>query len=301
MVLFLNIANPWPMAKGRAASSIVGVILIVGVVVILAATVSVLALGLVEEEEPQPAAAFEWDEYNPNHGVILATHVSGENLKAERLVRKGGAVDLSNSDYTFEAGQETFSYVRPGDTIQFVENEGETRHVITQHEVPDNRPLKPINWSASGPDALAEFRSNFYRHPTGEKLVWDAQSDHIRVGASQADDSWMLYSTTVPENPGNVTVEMRFEQQSFQDSGYRFYLFDQSSDVHNLWCKDSINGGDGISLNCPNNSATINGTASKTLTNDEEFGAFLVVVDMEDTSTTFSEVAEFYNLTVKAN
>ena len=68
----------------RGASSVVGSLLVVGVAVILAATVAVVALSIVDESETGPQAAFNW-EYDEDSGNIYWTYVNNPTL-----LRSGG-------------------------------------------------------------------------------------------------------------------------------------------------------------------------------------------------------------------
>jgi flagellin-like protein len=78
------------MPNGRAVSPVVAVILMVAVTVILAGTVSVFALGFVEDiREPSPTlgveAEFEAREDIEPHWRFTITHISGDNIDAENL------------------------------------------------------------------------------------------------------------------------------------------------------------------------------------------------------------------------
>ena len=78
------------MPNGRAVSPVVAVILMVAVTVILAGTVSVFALGFIEDiREPSPTLAveaeFEAREDIEPHWRFTITHISGDNIDAENL------------------------------------------------------------------------------------------------------------------------------------------------------------------------------------------------------------------------
>jgi flagellin-like protein len=273
------------MGDNRGASSVVGVILVVAVAVIIAATVAVLALGLVEDGDPPPQHVIEYEPYDDGHGVVHGRHSEGENLDPEKLQGiRGGAVDQDLAGADRIAGVAYTAYARPGDTVQLVwEDEGRTFPVST-YSVPDDTSLGYLNWSATGSTPVHGFRSRFLENcevwQTGCGLEWDADSNAISVTDS---GSLGAYTRTVPENDGNITVDLHLETSGLGDSGYSITLRDQSGDRYELWCEGSKPGQDGIRTFC-NSGTSINGTDSMTISADEEIGALEIFVDMEDPS-----------------
>jgi flagellin-like protein len=71
----------------RGVSSVIGTILLVGVTVIIAATVSVLALGVVEtgnSNTPTMSVSYTLVD-NGSEQAIAITHASGDSIPAEDL------------------------------------------------------------------------------------------------------------------------------------------------------------------------------------------------------------------------
>jgi hypothetical protein len=128
------------------------------------------------------------------------------------------------------------------------------------------------------------FRSRFLANcevwQTGCGLEWDADSNY--VGVTDAG-SLGAYTRTVPENDGNVTVDLHLETNSLGDSGYSITVLDRSGDRYELWCEGSKAGSDGIAIPC-NSGRSINGTDSIAVSADEEIGGLEIFVDMEDPS-----------------
>lgn len=263
----------------------VGVILVVAVAVIIAATVTVLALGLVEDGDPPPQHVIDYEPYDEGHGVVYGRHVSGENLDPEKLRGiNGGAVDQELAGTDRSAGVAYTAYARPGDSVQLVWEEDGRTFPVSTYDVPDDASLSFVNWSATGPSPVHSFRSRFLENcavwQTGCGIEWDAQSNHIRVTNSE---SLGAYTRTVPENDGTITVDLHLETNSLGASGYSIVALDQSGDRHELWCEASAAGEDGLTTVC-NSGTSINGTDSKTVSAGEAIGALEIFVDPEDPS-----------------
>lgn len=74
----------------RGASTVIGVVLMVALVVVLAATVSVFVLGFGEEsDEPAPIVVETSGEFVPGSGtdeqVVRLTHIGGDTVDVENL------------------------------------------------------------------------------------------------------------------------------------------------------------------------------------------------------------------------
>lgn len=83
--------------SSRAVSSVIGVVLMVGVVVILASVVGVFALGTTENiKEPAPTVGQTSGEFEPgpNKQVVRITHIAGDTINVENIeiiVRASGS------------------------------------------------------------------------------------------------------------------------------------------------------------------------------------------------------------------
>jgi flagellin-like protein len=273
------------MQDSRSQSPVVSSILLVAVVVILAATVSVLALGLVDESEPPPQHSMSFQPYNHDHGVISGDFQGGDNIDTERLEVRGGAVDLEFSGFTATAGTGSFGYARPGDTLRYVwEDDTGKTHTIDKYDVPESATLEHVDWDGSQSGA-AGFNEQFWDHrDTGGDVQWEKRSDHIRPTGDKGD--FLLRSRTVPENDGEVTIDLHLETRSLNQAGYYILVQGQSGDVERVWC-------DG--LYCNAGTPGINGSESKTVSMDEEIGALRIGVEFGNTN----EEIRFYDLEVR--
>ena len=85
----------------RGVAPVISTILLVGIVVILAAIISVFALGLGEDvSDPAPSAAFEVDV--TEDGTVLVGHIGGETIDGENLALRGG--EIADRPETIQAG-----------------------------------------------------------------------------------------------------------------------------------------------------------------------------------------------------
>jgi len=74
--------------ESRGATSVIGIILLVGLAVIIAATVTVLALGLTDNAEDEtPVFSVSYDLVDDGSGgsVVAVTHASGDSVEAGNL------------------------------------------------------------------------------------------------------------------------------------------------------------------------------------------------------------------------
>ncbi|PSP27604.1 hypothetical protein BRC65_04965 [Halobacteriales archaeon QH_2_65_14] len=268
----------------RSVTSVIGIILLVAVTIIIAATVIVVGLTLVEDSDAPPRHIIDYEPYDEGHGVVHGTHFGGDNLDPDKLRGTGGgAVNQPFAGGDRKAGVTYTAYGRPGDTVQLVwEDDGNTYPVST-FTVPERASLSHVNWSATEDDPIESFRSRFLANcdlwgTCG--LTWEAHSNYISVTNT---GSLGAYTRTVPENDGEITVDLHLETNSLGDSGYEIALLDQSGERHQLWCEGSKSGQDGIGIVC-NSGTPINGTDSKTISVDQEIGALEIFIDPEDPS-----------------
>jgi flagellin-like protein len=139
-----------------AASPVIGIILLVGVVVILAFTFVPLALSYTENTDAsKPIADFDF-EYNNETGNVTVTHASGDTLRNSRVRFVGTASTAygktglgSGSNNEITAGN---SVVLPdykidqGETIRVVwkETNKESTVILDEFEVPNTGGKPPI-------------------------------------------------------------------------------------------------------------------------------------------------------------
>ena len=89
------------ISSDRGVAPVISTILLVGIVVILAAIISVFALGLGEDvSDPAPSAAFDVDV--TEDGTVLVVHIGGETIDGENLALRGGAI--ADRPETIQAG-----------------------------------------------------------------------------------------------------------------------------------------------------------------------------------------------------
>jgi flagellin-like protein len=104
----------------RAASSVIGTILMVGVAVIIAATVSVLALGIVESgnsNTPTMSVSYSLVDSGSDQAIAL-THASGDSIPAENLYITGSQdIDIGGPPGTTGGANDQWASPRE----QFVE------------------------------------------------------------------------------------------------------------------------------------------------------------------------------------
>ena len=269
----------------RSASPVIGNILLVAVVVIIAATVGVLALGLAEENEQPPRHALDYEPYNDGHGVVYGVFAGGQSIDTTALIERGGAVNQEFSGFTATAGDSHFMYARPGDTVQLVwTSESGKTYPISRFDVPDDATLEFVDWDGSTSDAAA-FTSSFWNHNgIGGEIIWQGSTNYIEP-TSNGNNNWGLYSRTVPGNDGDVTVDLHLETNNLGDSGYQIRAVDKSGERYELWCEDSASGADGVSISCDPGTPTIDGTQSRTVSVGEEIGSLSIAIDLEDSSS----------------
>jgi flagellin-like protein len=110
--------------NGRAVSAVIGVILMVAVTVVLAATVGLFVLSFSEEEEraaPQASLDVEIHDAGPAAGDVVFVHESGEPIHSSRtkvIFRRGSDEDVfepSATDAALTAGDTTTYRVNAND------------------------------------------------------------------------------------------------------------------------------------------------------------------------------------------
>ena len=103
-------------SSDRGVAPVISTILLVGIVVVLAAIISVFALGLGEEvSDPAPSAAFGVD--ITDHGTVLVRHTGGETIDGENLALRGGAI--ADRPETIQAGS-TIEIAGPSSEMDLV-------------------------------------------------------------------------------------------------------------------------------------------------------------------------------------
>ncbi|MFC7248240.1 type IV pilin N-terminal domain-containing protein [Halomicroarcula sp. GCM10025324] len=134
------------MRSEDAVSSVISVVLMVGIVVILGAVVSVFALGIGESvDSTAPSATFEF-EVQAN-GDVQVTHASGDSFDGDQLRFAGAALEKtsvgsinewSGGDVT--AGDSATVNAKGGDTLRLIwqSPKDDTTGTIAQYDVPNS-------------------------------------------------------------------------------------------------------------------------------------------------------------------
>lgn len=156
----------------RGVSPVVSTTLLVAVVVVLAATTSVFALGLGEKvSDPAPSAVLDTEE-TENETVTMA-HVAGETIDRETLVAKGGEINDSKIPETIEAGSTITIGPEPeAEEISLVwESEENSAILHTVESLPES-----IEGTAGGSfetadDLQTDNGGIFYQTEDGERFV----------------------------------------------------------------------------------------------------------------------------------
>lgn len=98
-----------PNRDGRAVAPVVGVLLMIGITVLLAATTGAMVLGMAEEKQtnpPQAAFAFDYDADDQPADNLTVTHEGGDAIAATDLqvvvtdARTGGGTVTARADWT---------------------------------------------------------------------------------------------------------------------------------------------------------------------------------------------------------
>lgn len=118
---------PYVAGASRGVASVISTILLIGIVVVLTATISVFILGLGENlNSTVPSAAFDVEE-NAN-GTVVVTHIGGDQINHENLVMKGGVIN--DAPETLQAGSSI--KINPTDeTVTIVWDAKESSAILT--------------------------------------------------------------------------------------------------------------------------------------------------------------------------
>ena len=128
-----------------AVSSVISVVLMVGVVVILGAVVSVFALGIGESvDSTAPSATFEFQVLD--NGDVQVTHASGDTLDGGQLRFAGAALEktsfggISEWSGKVKASDSATVNVKAGETLRLIwrSSEGDETATVAEYEVPDD-------------------------------------------------------------------------------------------------------------------------------------------------------------------
>ncbi len=96
-----------------AISPVIGVILMVAITVLLAATVATFVLGLGDQQDPGPQASFEFDydsEWgNSDQGLVTVTYNTGNEVTARTLYIRGEEIDGK----TFQSNPQSWDNLNP--------------------------------------------------------------------------------------------------------------------------------------------------------------------------------------------
>ena len=124
----------------RAVSPVIAVVLLVGITVVLVATVAVTVLGFGDDlDEPGPQVAFEYD-YDGDSDTLTITHQSGDSFEAGDVQIKWGGKTVTWAEIAGASRVSTGSSVRIGDydvdgsgTVESFERVGSDEKVFVVH------------------------------------------------------------------------------------------------------------------------------------------------------------------------
>ncbi|MWV65948.1 type IV pilin [Halorubrum sp. JWXQ-INN 858] len=125
----------------KAVSPVIGVILMVAITVILAAVIGTFVLGLGDSVgDTAPSASYDWDQNSAGDEVTL-THVSGQNIDADRVTGTVGGTETEfDGDSLGVAWADPDDRISSGDSIEWSEGD---------QTIESNGELRVI-WTASG-------------------------------------------------------------------------------------------------------------------------------------------------------
>jgi hypothetical protein len=116
--------------ESRAATPVTGIILLVAITAILAATVSIYVFGLPESlADPAPAASFTAEQ---TEDTVRITHTSGETIEGDRLSIRGGTV--TSIPETIEAGR-SIEVTPSSETLTLIWENDETSAILATFNV----------------------------------------------------------------------------------------------------------------------------------------------------------------------
>lgn len=200
----------------RAVMPVIGTIFLVAVVVVLASTVGIVALGFGEQvSSEQPTTAFETE---TDSETVAFVHRAGENIPAERLTVEGGTIVSTPTQV--EAGDEIA--VQPAAdkeevTLVYEEAAGQQTHILESAPVPagiedaaEGVVLKAGGLLADHDDQCeAGALDSEFADPVTVQVELNESVDRTEtLGVSVRDH---LSSCGVPRNGASGTVDVDFK------------------------------------------------------------------------------------------
>lgn len=192
------------LGEQRAVTPVVSNILVVAIVVILAAVVSVFALGIAEDvRNGAPQASFEFT-VDDTTGDVIVTQTGGETLDGDQLRFAGAA--LGKTTYgsitgwaggDVETGVPATVAVRGGETLRIVWRSAERDQTATiaAYDVP----------TGVGPTAsIGRVDTDYYTWLRGELTIKNIQFSRVQ------DDRVYVVVEDEPSGGGLVTEETYF-------------------------------------------------------------------------------------------
>ena len=137
------------LSRDRAVSPVIGVILMVAITVILAATAGVFVVGFSEENETTPQTNFQY-EFDKSDQEVVVRHGGGTTLNEENsdsitvkvIDNSPGTTPTKTGTFSVASGVSagttmTVENAEPGDEIEiyWTSPDGETRHKLSDHVV----------------------------------------------------------------------------------------------------------------------------------------------------------------------
>lgn len=211
------------MDAGRGVAPVISVILMVAVTVILAAVISVFALGLGEQvTNTAPQAGFQ-TEYD--NGTLTITHHSGSKLNADNLridIPAGASITSPFPSTVSSSDSVTISGLSPGDKVRIIweDDRGETSAILMRFTVDDDggsgssgpatpTPTPTDNPPSASVDSVTDNSCEFYNNNSKkcQNSGGPATNERVEfsVSWSASDDNGLAGVTVeLKDNNGNV-------------------------------------------------------------------------------------------------
>ena len=177
-------------ARSRGISPVIGVILLVAIAVVLAASIGFVLFSLSDLQDAPPQAVFE-TEVDEEQGEALLTVQSGEQIEREALTATGGTI--AEAPEVLRAGSTVLiDLEEDAEQLQLLHQQGDQSSILTETDrkpfinvtVRDNPPIPGVSVAAE-------------RAETGD-IVAEGQTDENGIVRLPVDD---------PEQAYNIAVE----------------------------------------------------------------------------------------------
>jgi len=271
------------MMDTRAATPVVGNILLVAVGIVMATVLAVVAFSILGASDPGPQASFDASHQN---GTVTIVHESGDPIPAEEIRVQAGneTIDAPWSSSPVEAGDELRTRAPTlGETVRvtWLDPQEDQSQTLYEYEVPSTGGA--VVWGGSS-GSVDSFKSQF--DGFSRQTDWSDGSGYVYWTQSQnPGQAYTEYRQQLPAGTDSVEVTIDFRTSSYEASGVHVYAVDNDGTEHTLWCDGSSNfhGGNDENINaCGDlgNSYTWDGT--KTASDPSGIAAVYFVVDSQE-------------------